>query len=126
MTGGLDRGAISYMIASSVLGLTGQVLLKRGASTGAPLLDVFLHPLVWGGLLLYAAGTFFWLLVLSRVKLSMAYPFTALNYVLVLVPSVLILGERVSVLRMVGVLVIAAGVALHATGARAERKAGTS
>jgi drug/metabolite transporter (DMT)-like permease len=55
-----------------------------------------------------------WFYVLTKVDLSIAYPFLALSYVLVLLFSWLILGESISALRIVGVSVISCGVILVA------------
>jgi glycosyltransferase involved in cell wall biosynthesis/multidrug transporter EmrE-like cation transporter len=53
-----------------------------------------------------------WLLVLSKVSLSFAYPFVSLTYVLILVFDRLVLHENVSGLRWAGVAFIVAGILL--------------
>ncbi|HEX2923419.1 MAG TPA: EamA family transporter [Chloroflexota bacterium] len=68
------------------------------------------NPLVLLGLGVYSCGTFLWLVALSRVELSYAYPFASLNYVFVLVASWWVLGEQPSVMRVVGVALICVGV----------------
>ena len=112
---------IMYVLISGVLGVAGQLILKRGISSLGTLAlspDTVL-PIVWAmatnplvivGLCIYASGTFFWLIALSRVDLSYAYPFASLNYVLVLIASWLLLGEQPSPLRFVGVALICCGV----------------
>ena len=109
------------ILLSTLLGVAGQLLLKRGmtalgAQTLSPssLLDVgtriALSPWVMLGLMVYVSGTFFWLIALSRVELSFAYPFASLSYVLILGSSWLFLGEAVSLLRLAGVVAICLGV----------------
>jgi uncharacterized membrane protein len=44
------------------------------------------------------------------VALSFAYPFVSMSYVLIILASRVLLGEPVSLLRWVGVLVICAGI----------------
>jgi len=116
-------GVVTYILAASVLGVLGQIMLKAGlASLGvlslepvalpATLLSVALNPLIVLGLAVTVSGTFFWLILLSRVDLSYAYPFASLNYVLVLAASWLVLGERMSAVRLVGVAAICLGVCL--------------
>lgn len=54
-----------------------------------------LHPFVALGLALYVISTFTWLLLISRVRLSVAYPMISISYAMVMVLSVLILHETV-------------------------------
>lgn len=67
---------------------------------------------VWVGLFLYATSALVWLVVLSRVDLSLAYPMVGISYVLVLIISSLLLKEHVVTLRWIGALVICFGVYL--------------
>jgi drug/metabolite transporter (DMT)-like permease len=114
-----------WLILLSVLtGVAGQTVIKMGVSrpgaseavTGLlPLLNVIIRsPLVILGLLLYGIGALSWIAVLSRVDLSTAYPFLALNFVFVTLSSQIFLGESVPVLRWLGVLVICTGIVLVA------------
>jgi drug/metabolite transporter (DMT)-like permease len=113
--------AVLLIVVSGSLGVAGQIVLKQAlASVGpiplalaaAPQLVARLatNPLIVAGLAVYLSGTFFWLVALSRVDLSYAYPFASLNYILVLGASWLMLGERVTASRLVGVLAICVGV----------------
>lgn len=71
-------------------------------------------PQVLLGLVLYGVGALAWIAVLSRIDLSVAYPFLALNFVLVTVSSQFLLGESVPGMRWLGVLVICGGILLVA------------
>ncbi len=121
----LDRTAVLYLIGSMVFGVLGQVVLKLAAADLDPaghsvarpvsmVLTVVSNPRILAGLLLYASGTFFWLLVLSRVDLASAYPYTAANFILVLLASAILLHEWIRPLRLVGALLIAIGIVLFA------------
>jgi drug/metabolite transporter (DMT)-like permease len=108
---------LAYILLSGLLGVVGQVILKRGVAAVGPLAlrpetatMLALSPLVILGLAVYVSGTFFWLLVLSRVDLSYAYPFASLNYVLVLLASWWVLGEQPTLMRTIGVVAICLGV----------------
>lgn len=123
--GGLDRPAAAYLVLSMLLGVSGQTLLKVAASAlrrtaaGESLVAAGLaSPALWAGLVLYGSGTFCWLLALSRAPLGRLYPYTALNFVLILLPSAWLLHERIGATRLVGVLLIVAGIALHAVAER--------
>lgn len=112
-----------FIAISIFAGVSGQLVLKRGMTQlGAQTLSatnlietitrVALSPWVIGGLMIYVAGTFFWLMVLSRVDLSFAYPMTSMSYVLIVFSSWYLLGESISLLRIAGVLTVIVGVML--------------
>ncbi len=50
-----------------------------------------------------------WVYALSKVELGQAYPFTALTFVLVFILSFLVLGEAVSRLEVLGLLLTISG-----------------
>ena len=74
--------------------------------------NVFRSPMVWVGLALYGLGAVAWLIVLSRLDLSFAYPFLALSYAITPVLAWRFLGEPVSALRWIGITVIILGVVI--------------
>jgi len=78
---------------------------------------LFTTPIVLLGFLMYGVSSLFWLFILSKLPLSLAYPLVSMGYVLVVFFSWLLLREHVSVARMVGVGVICCGVALLAMSA---------
>lgn len=60
------------------------------------------------------AGTFFasflWILALSKLELSVAYPFSVLSYVAVVLISHFFLNEQLTYVRIAGVLLICVGI----------------
>ena len=101
--------------------VTGELFLKAGMNDiGAfgfsnliPTMGRILsHPRILIGFVSIGIGAVFWLAALARVDLSWAYPLLSLGYILVLVLSALFLGENVSSVRWVGVIVIVVGVIL--------------
>ena len=116
---------VMFIAISICAGVSGQLVLKRGMSAmgaqslnGGNVVDVVLRmvlsPWVILGVAIYVAGTFFWLMVLSRVDLSFAYPMTSLSYLLIVLSSWYFLGESISPLRIAGVLTVIIGVSLIA------------
>lgn len=103
-----------------LLGVVGQVLLKRGINEVAvshppiPALIVLSlrNPPVIAGFLLYGISAILWIIVLSRVDLSVAYPSISVGYVLILLFSWFYLKEPLNLARVAGVLLISAGVIL--------------
>ncbi len=68
------------------------------------------------GLTIYAIGWLMWMGALSRFDLSFVYPFTSLNYILVTILSVSILGETLSPVRVMGIAVICIGLVVLSRG----------
>ena len=67
-------------------------------------------PLILAGLLLYGVGALAWIAVLSRLNLSYAYPFLAMNFVLIALVSRLVLGETIPLMRWFGIGFICIGI----------------
>jgi len=80
---------------------------------------LFTTPIVLLGFLMYGVSSLFWLFILSKLPLSLAYPLVSMGYVLVVFFSWLLLREHVGIGRMAGVAVICCGVALLALSAPA-------
>src|SRR3954451_2002437 len=125
------QGATSIMtnliplLLATVLGVVGQLLLKQGmlqlgavqldaASIPATILRMAISPYVFGGLLVYGTGTFFWLVFISRVPLSYSYPFISLGIFLGLLAAWGIFHESIPPIRWVGMLIVCLGVVLVA------------
>jgi drug/metabolite transporter (DMT)-like permease len=68
-------------------------------------------------LVLYGAGVAFWLFGLSKNDLTMAYPFTALSFIVIYGLSMIFLGERPAVQAYFGVALIVLGIGLVASSA---------
>ena len=66
-------------------------------------------PWVIGGLAVFGISALAWLTTLSRVPLSVAYPFNALGLLAVIGSSVIVLHEKVSPLGWLGVSMVAGG-----------------
>jgi drug/metabolite transporter (DMT)-like permease len=118
--------ALAILLLAILLGAIGQVLLKSGVSqlgrSPAPLMvvrSIFTNLLVFGGFSCYAVSSLFYLVALSRLELSYAYPMIALSYVVVTVLAWRLLGESVPLLRTAGLAIILVGVAVMALSYRA-------
>jgi len=64
------------------------------------------------GLLVYFLSTAVWFLVLSRAEISFAYPLISISYLITAIGAHVFLHEAVSLTRLMGILVIIAGVIL--------------
>ena len=80
------------------------------------LTQAFLNPYVLSGIAIYGFTTLVWLVILSRVKLSIAYPMLSSGYVLSILFSWMLFKESIPKVRIIGALVICIGVYLVAQG----------
>jgi multidrug transporter EmrE-like cation transporter len=76
--------------------------------------QLVLNPYIMLGFLTYVISVLVWLLVLSRVDVSFAYPMISLGYILNALTAYYLFGEALSLTRMVGILIILCGVYLVA------------
>lgn len=118
----------SFLLLTTVsLNVAGQFLMKLGTnSVGSISGDIptvvtnvmraLSNRYIIAGMAAYGLSSILWLVLLSRVDLSYAYPALSLGYVLVTVVSALALGEAVSELRWAGVVVICIGVIMLSRG----------
>lgn len=111
--------AVEFVLVLGAVGLAafGQLLLKNGmvrarhqADAGHSLAAAAVStPTVWFGLAVFGVSAVVWLYALSRVPLSIAYPFNALGYLGVLALSAFVLHEHVRMLTWLGSLLVVAG-----------------
>ena len=69
-------------------------------------------PWVLLGLLVFAVSAVAWLAALSRVPLSLAYPFNALGYLVILTASIVVLHERANLLTWAGHCLVVSGLVI--------------
>ncbi len=109
------------ILMSDVSDSLAQVLMKKGLSAvGIHLIhfqnmaDFFSRiassPLVWLGLLVYASNFFIWIIILSKVDLSIALPAGSASYAFIPLLAVVFLHESVTPLRWLGFALIILGV----------------
>jgi multidrug transporter EmrE-like cation transporter len=113
---------IALVLFSVFLATAGQLLLKTGMAKvgyidsmrlGNPLGlvgDVLRTWQVIAGLAVFVLSAMSWLVVMSRVPLSFAYPFVGITYVLLALFGKFVIHEHVPNLRWLGVALIVAGI----------------
>jgi multidrug transporter EmrE-like cation transporter len=114
----LTIGNIGLLLFAVGAAAVGQVMLKHGmqiastraaSSRGSLAFAAATSPWVLFGLIVFAVSATAWLAALSRVPLSVAYPFNALGYLGILTASILVLHERANVWTWVGSLLVVSG-----------------
>lgn len=117
--------SFALVLTGVLLNAAAQLLLKAGTNTighfdfslgnAWPIgLRVAQSPHIIGGLACYVVSVVVWILALSRVQVSVAYPMLSLGYVVNAVAAYYLFGEDVNAMRMSGILVIIVGVVLVA------------
>lgn len=106
---------IFLCLINTLLMVCGQMLFKLGSagktiSKATDIISLLFSPVILLALVLYAVTTLLWLYILSRVKISFAYPIQALAFPIVLIASALIFHEEIPVNRWIGVVIVVIGV----------------
>ena len=113
--------AFALILTGVLLNAAAQLLLKAGV-TPLGVISVDLHTLVpttlrvlgqWpivAGLACYVVSVGVWILGLSRVDVSLAYPMLSLGYVVNALAAWWLFGEALGPMRWAGMLLILAGV----------------
>jgi len=111
--------AFVLLIVAIILSTTGEVLLKAGVNrvgtiTFEPqtIIRAFMQWQVIAGFVLLFGGSLFWLAVISRVNLSIAYPLLAIGYILTTIWALVFLKEPVPSSRWLGIGAIIIGIVL--------------
>jgi multidrug transporter EmrE-like cation transporter len=115
--------ALSFglVLLGVLLNAAAQLLLKAGTNvighfdfSAANVLPigwkVATQPYIVGGLSCYVVSVAIWILALSRVEVSIAYPMLSIGYVVNAVAAYFLFGEAVSVQRLAGIGIIVLGV----------------
>jgi multidrug transporter EmrE-like cation transporter len=114
----LTIASVGLLLFAVATAATGQVMLKHGMqiatarahdSGGSLALRAATSPWVLLGLVVFGVSAIAWLAALSKVPLSVAYPFNALGYLVILIASILVLHERANVMTWVGSLLVVSG-----------------
>jgi multidrug transporter EmrE-like cation transporter len=118
----MNIATFSFIITGVLLNAVAQLLLKAGArNVGEIHLTLEnLFSVGWrvatqlpiiGGLTCYVLSVVLWIIALSRVDVSIAYPMLSLGYVVTAIGAWYLFGEALSVQRLLAIFVILVGVA---------------
>ena len=115
--------AYSFVLVCIVFTVLGQLLIKWQAMSAGSLpagwparisffLNLILNPWIVAGLVSAVIAAFAWILAMTKLPISVAYPMMSLTYPLVMGLSWALLGETLSLWRIIGATFILAGVTL--------------
>ena len=117
----MNATSFSLLMTGVLLNACAQLLLKAGTnSVGAfqfTLEQIIpagwklaAEPHIVGGLACYVVSVVVWILALSRVEVSIAYPMLSVGYIVNAIAAWYLFGEAVTPMRMAGIGIIVVGV----------------
>ena len=110
------------ILASVILNCFAQILIRKGMLVNGELEK--LHSLIasiprmltniylWSAAICYIISILTWMIVLSKVEVSYAYPFLSIGYILATLIGYFWLAEQLSLIRVIGMIIICIGVFL--------------
>jgi multidrug transporter EmrE-like cation transporter len=116
-----------YILATVLFTVYGQLVVKwQVAQAGAYplatserlifLLKLLLNPWIISGVAAGFLALLCWMIAMTRFDLSYAYPFMSLAFVFVLILSAIFFHETVTMPKMIGVMLIVAGIIIGSRG----------
>ena len=120
----IDHG---YILATLAFTVCSQLIMRWQVSQAGTLPSdlpgkltfvghLFLNPWVLTSIVATLLAGISWMLAMSRFEISYAYPWIGLNFVLMLLFGVFLFGESISMTKVVGTLLVVAGIAVIARG----------
>jgi len=115
---------ILLVLLSEAITVIGQILFKKstnnigiynlrnGSDRIRFLSEIFTRPHLWLGVLAMAIGLIVWLFAIAQGDLSLVFPIGSLQYILVLFLAHKFLGEKIDRMKLIGTLLVMAGIVL--------------
>lgn len=122
MKRGLLMGNIITILVSVLLNCAAQLLMRKGMIVNgavegmgnlfSSIPSMITNLYLWGAMFCYGVSIVIWMVVLSKVEVSYAYPFLSIGYVLSAIAGYAFFSETISPVRVAGIIVICIGVIL--------------
>lgn len=111
------KGAL-FLLITALFTVSGQVMMKLGMPDSGSInaRNVLTSPMLVVGAFCYAASFLSWLQVLNLLPLSIAMPSMSINFVIIVFVSYLVLGEPITMFKIMGVVLIVGGVVFVSQG----------
>lgn len=116
-----------YILATVLFTVYGQLVVKWQVTRAGPfplatserlifLLKLLLNPWIMSGVAAGFLALLCWMIAMTRFDLSYAYPFMSLAFIFVLILSAIFFHETVTMPKMIGVMLIVAGIIIGSRG----------
>jgi len=119
----MNAVSLTLILAGVLLNAVAQLLLKAGTNAVGHFefhldnlvpvgLKLAFQPFIVGGMVCYAVSLVIWIMALSRVPVSIAYPMLSIGYVINAFVAWQWLGEALAAQKLLGIGLIVVGVVL--------------
>jgi multidrug transporter EmrE-like cation transporter len=100
----------ALLLCGVLLNAGAQLLLKAGTNAVPLGPRLAVEPHILGGLACYAVSVVVWVVALSRVPVSVAYPMLSIGYIVNALAAWYLFGEALPAMKLAGIGVIIVGV----------------
>jgi drug/metabolite transporter (DMT)-like permease len=117
----MTKATFFLVLVGVLLNAVAQLLLKAGTNKLGSLFSVgsevsseiariAFQPFILGGLSCYVFSFALWIVALSKAPVSVAYPMLSIGYIVNVVVAHYLLGETITIQKLLGILIIIIGV----------------
>jgi multidrug transporter EmrE-like cation transporter len=117
----MNRISFSLILTGVLLNAAAQLLLKAGTNAVGHFAfergniipigwQLATQPHIFTGLVCYVVSVIVWIMALSRVEVSIAYPMLSIGYVVNALAAWYLFGEALTLMRLIGIGIIVFGV----------------
>ena len=111
---GVLLNAVAQLFLKAGTNAIGELKFNGAATLLPTIMKVAFQPYIIGGLTCYVFSVAIWIVALSKVEVSVAYPMLSIGYVVNALAAWYLFGEMMTDLKIAGILTIIIGVYLVA------------
>jgi multidrug transporter EmrE-like cation transporter len=108
---GVLLNAAAQLCIKQGMNMIGNVSLDAGAVL-AMIPRASINPYILAGLACYVISVLVWMIVLSKVEVSLAYPFLSIGYIITAFVGYFFMGETLGLYKVLGIVTICAGIGI--------------
>ena len=108
---GVLLNAAAQLCIKQGMNMIGNVSLDAGAVL-AMIPRASINPYILAGLACYVVSVLVWMIVLSKVEVSLAYPFLSIGYIVTAFVGYFFMGETLGLYKVLGIVTICAGIGI--------------
>lgn len=112
---------IILILSSVFLSAIAQILIKKGmlqvgninisvSNIINIIPNMIINIYLWIAVICYILSLLVWMIVLSKIDVSYAYPFSSIGYIITLIAGYIIFNENITLPRIIGVCIVIIGV----------------